>query len=252
MAAPAASDRISRITVGPNAEGSNTAGYFSAYKGVVVDEFAFFNHSLSPEQITWLGTRLPAMPPLDATNIVRTVSSGGAWSGGLAAWTVKDTTRTTVYPSCEDVDVEAEVELANGVMVTNDTYVTPKRLVLAAAAASPLPVSATLAAEDGSRFAPQSLEVGDGVVFTVSIGDVLVGRASLGDIVFGTDAKIVFDVTDCTERVTRIPVGNITLPDGEDDVVAHFGTTGRSVTLDGGAFTVSYSNGEIHIYDKIT
>ena len=218
---------------------------------VFVDEVAMFNHSLSPEQIQWLANNVPCLPPIDATNLVRTVSADCAWAGGRASWTVRDTTRTTIYPSCEDVDVEAEAALANGVTITNDTYVTPKRLVLSAAAASPLPVTATLAADDGSRFAPQSLEVGDGVVLTVSVGDVLAERASLGDVVFGTDAKIVFDVTDCTERVTRIPVGNITLPDGEDDVTAHFGMTGRSATLNGGAFIVSYSTGELQLrYQK--
>ena len=259
-AAIAASAKISRITVGPWAEGSNISdAFYSAYKGVVVDEFAFFNHSLSPEQITWLGSRLPAMPPLDATNLVRTVSASGAWAGGLASWTVREwddvgeawvnTTRTTIYPALEDTDVEVAVALADGVELTNDTFVTPKKLSLRSDGV-PAVVGATLKTTVDSRFAPQSLDVDEGVVLTASVGDVLAGRASLGDIAFGADAKIVFDVTDCTERITRIPVGNITLPDGEDDVSAHFGTTGRSATLNGGVFVVSHSSGEVQLRFK--
>ena len=105
------------------------------------------------------------MPPLDATNLVRTVSANGAWAGGVALWGVNewdgsawtDTTRTTIYPTLEDTEVDVAVTLADGVELTNDTFVTPKKLALSAATSAALPLSATLKAAADSRFAPQAL-----------------------------------------------------------------------------------------------
>lgn len=243
-AAIAASAKISRITVGPWAEGSNIAdAFYSAYKGVVVDEFAFFNHSLSPEQITWLGSRLPTMPPLDATNLVRTVSADCSWAGGLASWGVREwdgsawtaTARATIWPSCEDVDVETTVSFTGNVTITNDTFVTCKSLLFSntSGAAS---VAPTLVCAEGSRFAPQSLEVGGGVALNASVafGNPLsVG----GTLTFGENAKIVFDKTalagsdNAMGWKTIMTFGGISLPAGESDVLSHFGISGGKYGL---------------------
>ena len=241
---PAATDKIARISVGPWAEGSNiNEGYYTSYKAVRVDEFAFFNHSLSPDQIKWLGERLPAMPPMDATNLVRTVSADCSWAGGLASWGVREwdgsawtaTARTTIWPSCEDVDVETTVSFTGNVTITNDTFVTCKSLLFSntSGAAS---VAPTLVCAEGSRFAPQSLKVDDGVVINASVefGNPLsVG----GTLTFGENAKIVFDQTalagsdNAMGWKTIMTFGGISLPAGESDVLSHFGISGGKYGL---------------------
>ena len=241
---PAATDRIARISVGPWAEGSNIGdGYYTLYKSVQVDEFAFFNHSLSPDQIKWLGTRLPEMPPLDATNLVRTVSSDCSWAGGLASWGVREwdgsawtaTARTAVWPSCEDVDVEATVSFTGDTTIVNDTFVTCKSLLFsnASGAAS---VSPKLVCAEGSRFAPQSLEVGEGVALNASVAfdnPLSVG----GTLTFGENAKIVFDQAALagSESVRGwkavMTFADVALPAGETDVLSHFGVSGGKYAL---------------------
>ena len=203
---------------------------------VFVDEVAMFNHSLSPEQIQWLTNNVPCLPPLDATNLVRTVSANGAWAGGLASWTVRewddaneawtDTTRTTIYPTLEDSEVEVAVTLADGVELTNDTFVTPKKLVLASSAAAG---TAALHSAADSRFAPQALEIGEGLQLTVPLYAVNVG----GALTFGTDSKIILDVSTYYDGGTTnaLTVGSFVLPAGESDVLAHFATTNPLYTL---------------------
>ena len=138
-AGTSASDAVNMLMLGPKVPGTNVKNdFYNEGEQVYLDELAFFNHSLSPAQISWLAANPPALPMLDATNLVRTVSANGAWAGGLASWTVRewddaneawaDTTRTTIYPALEDTEVEVAVTLANGVELTNDTFVTPKRL----------------------------------------------------------------------------------------------------------------------------
>ena len=214
-----------------------TAGMVNS--GVFVDEVALYNYSLSPEQIQWLTNNVPCLPPLDATNLVRTVSANGAWAGGLASWTVREwddaneawtsTTRTTIYPALEDTEAEVAVTLADGVELTNDTFVTPKKLVLAAATSAALPVSATLKATEGSRFAPEALEVGEGLQLTVPLYAVNVG----GTLTLGAGSKIIFDVSHYYEGGTTnaLTVGSFALPAGESDVLAHFATTDPLYTL---------------------
>ena len=241
---PAATDKIARISVGPWAEGSNIDdGYYTLYKAVRVDEFAFFNHSLSPDQIKWLGERLPAMPPMDATNLVRTVSADCAWAGAGASWTQQEwdgeawaaTARTTIWPSCEDVDVVTAVSFTGNATITNDTFVTCKRLAFSNASGAES-VSPTLVCVEGSRFAPQSLEVGDGVVLNASaqFGNPLsVG----GTLTIGENAKIVFDQTalagsdNAMGWKTIMTFGGISLPAGESDVLSHFGISGGKYGL---------------------
>lgn len=205
---------------------------------VYIDEVAIFNHSLSPEQIQWLTNNVPCLPPLDATNLVRAVSANGAWAGGIASWTVREwddaneawanTTRTTIYPALEDTEVEVTLTLADGVELTNDTFVTPKRLVLVAATES---AAATLKSTVDSRFAPQALEICDGLQLTVPLYAVNVG----GTLTFGTDSKIVFDVSNFYDGGTTnaLSVGAFALPAGETsaDVLSHFGVTDNRYTI---------------------
>ena len=203
---------------------------------VFVDEVAMFNHSLSPAQIQWLTNNVPCLPPLDATNIVRTVSANGVWAGGRASWGVKewdgsawtDTTRTTIYPALEDTEVEVSVTLADGVELTNDTFITPKRLALSAATSAALPVSATLKTTADSRFAPEALDIGDGLQITVPLYAVSVG----GTLTLGTDSKIVLDVSnyDGINDIALVTDG-ITLPAGETDALVHFGVTDNRFAL---------------------
>ena len=198
---------------------------------VFVDEVALYNYSLSPEQIAWLTNNVPCLPPLDATNLVRTVTTSGAWAGGLASWGVRewdddgeawtDTTRTTIYPTLEDTEVEVAVAFADGVVITNDTFVTPQKLSLTAATSAALPVSATLKCAEDSRFAPEALEIGDGLQLTVPLYDAKVG----GTLTFGADAKIVFDVSNYDGGDVALVTDGIALPAGESDALAHFGVT---------------------------
>ena len=217
--------------------------------GVFVDELAFFNHSLSTSQIAWLGTHIPCLPPLDATNLVRTVSESGAWAGGLASWTVRDwdevgeawtnTTRTTIYPALEDTEAEVAVALADGVELTNDTFVTPKKLVMTAVGASPS--AATLKAAEGSRFAPEALEIGEGLQLTVPLYAASVG----GTLTLGTGSKITFDVSNYDGiGDVALTAGGIALPAGESDALAHFGVTDNR-------FVVSLSADGKTVYAKL-
>ena len=216
--------------------------------GVFVDELAFFNHSLSTSQIAWLGTHIPCLPPLDATNLVRTVSANGAWAGGLASWTAREwdevgeawtnTTRTTIYPALEDTEAEVAVALADGVELTNDTFVTPKKLAIRGSGT--LAASATLKPAADSRFAPQALEIGEGLQLTVPLHAVNVG----GTLTFGTNAKIVFDVSDYDGDETALVIGGIVLPSGESDALAHFGVTDNR-------FAVSLSADGKTVYAKL-
>ena len=113
--------------------------------------------------------------------------------------------------------------------VTNDTFVTPKKLALSAATSAALPLSATLKAAADSRFAPQALEIGDGLQLTVPLYAVNVG----GALTFGTDSKIILDVSNYYDGGTTnaLTVGSFVLPAGESDVLAHFATTNPLYTL---------------------
>ena len=235
-----ASEALKSFMIGElsfTATGDNRENGYEA--NVFLDEVAIFNHSLSPSQIAWLGTHVPCLPPLDATNLVRTVSASGAWAGGLASWTVREwdevgetwtnTTRTTIYPTLEDTEVEVAVTLADGVELTNDTFVTPKKLAFAVAASATLPVAATLKAAADSRFAPQSLEIGNGLQLTVPLYAV---NAS-GTLTLGTGSKIVFDVSNYDGGDAALVTDGIALPTGETDadILSHFAVTDARFAL---------------------
>ena len=240
--ATSAADAVNMLMLGPKVPGTNVNNnYYNTGAEVYLDELAFFNYSISPTQVSWLAANPPALPPLDATNLVRTVAANGAWAGGLASWGVREwdaenetwaaTTRTTIWPALEDTEVEAAVALADGVELTNDTFVTPKRLALTAATGAALPTSATLKSGEGSMLAPESLEIGDGLQLTVPLYAVKVG----GTLTLGAGAKIVFDTANynvggTTEALTA---GAFVLPAGETaaDVLSHFGVNDNRFTL---------------------
>jgi len=239
---PTSADVLKSLTFGPVVFANDGSGRHPGNtSGVYLDEIAVFNHSFSPAQIRWLAGNVPCLPPLDATNLVRTVSADGAWAGGRASWGARewnaeggawaDTARTTIWPALEDTEVEAEVAFADGVTVTNDTFVTPRRLALAAAAGVSLPVSAVLKSAEGSRFAPQALEIGGGLRLSVPLYAVNVG----GTLSFGAGAKIVFDTANYNDGGTTeaLTAGVFALPEGETaaDVLSHFGVNDSRFTL---------------------
>ena len=244
-----ASEALKSFMIGTLSITETGANRESGYEAnVFLDEVAIFNHSLSASQIAWLGTHIPCLPPLDATNLVRTVSANGAWAGGLASWTVREwdevgeawtnTTRTTIYPTLEDTEVEVAVTLADGVELTNDTFVTPKKLVLTAGGASPS--AATIKAAADSRFAPQALEIGEGLQLTVPLYDVKVG----GTLTLGAGSKITFDVSNYDGGDVALVTDGIALPAGESDVLAHFGVTDSR-------FVLSLSNDGKTVYARL-
>ena len=239
FSSPSATEALKSFTVGGqvfDAKGATRTTSGSA--NTFIDEVAIFNYSVSPAQVQWLANNVPCLPPFDTTNLVRTVSANGAWAGGLASWTVREwddanetwanTTRTTIYPALEDTEVEVAVSLADGVEFTNDTFVTPKRLALTAATSAALPVSATLKATADSRFAPEALEIGEGLQLTVPLYAVNVA----GTLTLGAGSKITFDVSnyDGIGDVALV-AGGIALPEGETDALAHFAVTDNRFEL---------------------
>ena len=244
-----ASEALKSFMIGELSFSETGANRDNGYEAnVFLDEVAIFNHSLSPNQIAWLANNIPCLPPLDATNLVRTVTTSGAWAGGLASWTVREwdevgeawtnTTRTTIYPTLEDTEVEVAVTLADGVELTNDTFVTPKKLVMTAVGASPS--AATLKPAADSRFAPQALEIGEGLQLTVPLYDVKVG----GTLTLGAGSKITFDVSNYDGGDVALVTDGIALPAGESDALAHFAVTDNR-------FAVSLSTDGKTVYAKL-
>lgn len=251
------SQRIEKITAGPcvfvpdkDGEGK-TERYHVPDPGaqVVFDELAFFNYSISPEEIAWLGSNIPKLPPLSATNLARTVSADCSWAGGLASWNVldgtgADTGRLSIYPSCEDTEVEVAVSIAADATIVNDTFVTPAKLKFTNGTGG-ASASATLAAGANSMFEPENLEVGDGVTLKVKPGDVSVA----GELKFGVDAKIVFDMKGAGEdekTVKGLSAASFALPAGDNDLLSHFGARGSytvSLSEDGKTVNLNRTNG---------
>lgn len=243
FSSPSAAEALKSFAVGSNvilASGSRNAGGVS---NTFIDEVAIFNHSLSANQIAWLANNIPCLPPLDATNLVRTVTTSGAWAGGLASWGVRewdddggawtDTTRTTIYPTLEDTEVEVAVAFAADATLSNDTFVTPKRLSVSG--------TGLLVCDEGSLFAPETLVLADGAQLTVSVAAAVDGRFAPKSITFGTGARIVFDITGLETRSVTVPLASstMTLPDGESDVIAHFAVKGRPAPAVGGVGEIS-------------
>jgi hypothetical protein len=141
---------------------------------------------------------------------------------------VKDTTRTTIYPALEDAEAEVAVTLADGVTLDNDTFVTPKHLILAAKGSSG---TAVLTAAEGSLFAPRALKIGNGLQLTVPLYAVNVE----GALTLGTSSKIVFDVSNFNDDGTTnaLAVGSFVLPAGETDadILSHFDVNDNRFTL---------------------
>lgn len=239
---PAATEALKILAVGAGGldENDNNSRP-NGNPNVYLDEVAVFNNSLSPKQIKWLAANIPSIPPLDATNLVRTVSEDGACAGGLASWGVRewsgtewaDTTRTTIYPSCEDTEVEAVVTFAADATLSNDTFVTPKRLSVSGIG--------SLACEAASLFAPESLVLADSAQLTVPVAAALDGHFAPKHITFGNDAKIVFDITGLESRSVTVPfaASAMALPVGESDVIAHFAVKGRPSPAIGGVGKIS-------------
>ena len=237
VSSPSAAEALKSFTVGGQVFAANgSTRTTSGSANTFIDEVAIFNHSVSPEQVQWLANNVPCLPPFDATNLVRTVSANGSWAGGLASWTVREwddaneawasTTRTTIYPALEDTEVEVAMTLADGVELTNDTFVTPKKLVMTADGASPS--TAILKATADSRFAPEALEIGEGLQLTVPLYAVNVG----GTLTFGADAKITFDVSNYDGiGEVALTAGGIALPEGETDALTHFAVTDNRFEL---------------------
>jgi hypothetical protein len=189
------------------------------------DEVALFNHSFSPEQIQWLANNVPCLPTLDATNLVRTVSENASWSGDLASWGVREwnaeneawttTDRTSLYPALEDTEVDVEVTLADGVTLTNDTFVTPKSLLFKSETGAP--VAATLVSEDDSMFDPATFELGEGVNLSVAAGAIAM---KTGVIKFNEGSSIKVDCDGIDNEWTEVlSAKNFTLPEGAGTIL---------------------------------
>ena len=243
LSSPNGADALKSFTIGPRVFDENGGQRNQGTTDGYLDEIAIFNHAISMDSIAWLRTHIPMLPPLDATNIVRTVSADCSWAGGFASWGVKewngeawaDTTRTMIYPALEDTEVETAVAFASGATITNDTFVTPKRLSLSNASGG-ASVAPTLVCAEGSLFAPESMEIGDGVTLNVSapFGDPV----SAGTLTFGEGAKIVFDSEallasdpDEKEWKTVMTFGSVVLPSGEANVLSHFGVSNGKYAL---------------------
>ena len=192
---------------------------------------------------------IPKLPPLSATNLARTVSADCSWAGGLASWNVldgtgADTGRFSIYPSVEDTETEVAVSIASAATIVNDTFVTPAKLKFTNGTGG-ASATATLAAGANSMFAPENLEVGDGVTLTVKPGDVSVA----GELKFGEDAKIIFDMKGAGEdekTVKGLSALSFALPAGDSDLLSHFGARGSysvSLSEDGKTVNINRVNG---------
>lgn len=222
------SDTVKRITVGPGSYyyENNTLVRRSNYHltNTSVDEFAFFNYSISPDEIAWLGQNIPRLPPLAATNLARTVSADCSWAGGLASWSVLDgagagTGRSSIYPSCEDTEVEVAVSIAADATIVNDTFVTPSKLKFTNGTGGASAVATLLSGAD-SMFAPETMEVGEGVTLKVSPAAVSVAQT----LTFAQGSKIVFDMSNAgdAKSVKGLSFGSLSLPSGDDDALSYF------------------------------
>ena len=245
-------DSVKRITAGPASyyfENGNLVIRRTAHSyNTSVDELAFFNYSISPEEIAWLGSNIPRLPPLSATNLARTVSADCSWAGGLASWNVldgtgADTGRFSIYPSCEDTEVEVAVSIAATATITNDTFVTPAKLKFTNGTGG-ASAAATISSLANTMFAPENLEIGDGVTLKVKPGDVSVADT----LTFGEGAMIVFDMTGAGEEkvVKGLSFGSCSLPTGDSDILSHFGARGSysvSLSEDGKTVNINRVNG---------
>ena len=246
LANATSADVLKSLTFGPcvfNKTGGKRSQGES--QNVYLDEIAVFNHSLSSSQIRWLSRNVPTLPPLDSTNLVRMITAGGAWAGGRAAWGVREwdsenrrwltTMRTTIYPSLEDTEVEAEVTLADGVVVTNDTFVTPKRLLLVAST-TPVAQPATIVCPDGSMFDPAVLELGEGMKLSVAAGAI---RMETGTIKFDEGSCVVVDCGGIGDKWTEVLSANSFTLSGQSENILDY------VIADKGGYMLKIEGGRV-------
>ena len=234
LANPTAADVLKSFAVGPtDLSGANNG---RSPQNVFVDEPAIFNHSLSDGQIAWLAGHIPEVTPLDTTNLVRTVSGNATWAkDGGASWTVRqwdeaggiweDSQVTLCYPTMEDCDVESAVSFAGDATLTVDTLVAGKKISFLNGGETA--VSPALKFAEGARFEPSVMEVGAGVELGIPLYREMPGKIS-----FAGNSKIVFDVSNYDCRKNALSFGEVELPEGESDVMAHFGVSDNRFAIE--------------------
>lgn len=191
-----------------NEDGKMRTGWLNAG----LDEVALFNFSATADEIAWLKTNKPKLPPLAATTLARMVSGDCAWDGFAANWTVDATTRKLVWPAGEDEELTATVTAEGDANLTVDTVV-GAQLVLEGASGT----AVNLALAKDCIFAPASMAIAAGLNVTLPVATKVAGTLT-----FGTDSKIKFDVsTLLAGDETVLTVGEFALPEGEEDVLAH-------------------------------
>ena len=235
LANPTAADVFKSFAVGTTDIYSGKNNGISP-QNVFVDEPAIFNHSLSDGQIAWLAGHIPEVTPLDTTNLVRTVSGNATWAkDGGASWTVRqwdeaggiweDSQVTLCYPTMEDCDVESAVSFAGDATLTVDTLVAGKKISFLNG--SETAVSPALKFAEGARFEPSAMSVGSGVELKMQLYTSICGTLS-----FAGNSKIVFDVSNYDGRMAALSFDAVELPEGESDVMAHFGVSDDKFTLE--------------------
>ena len=235
LANPTAADVFKSFAVGTTDLSSGKNNGISP-QNVFVDEPAIFNHSLSDRQIAWLAGHIPEVTPLDTTNLVRTVSGNATWAkDGGASWTVRqwdeaggtweNSQVTLCYPTMEDCDVESSVSFTGDATLTVDTLVTGKKVSFLNGGETA--VAPALKFAEGARFEPLAMSVGNGVELRMHLYGAVNGTLS-----FAGNSKIVFDVSNYDGRMAALSFDAVELPEGESDVLAHFGVSDDKFTLE--------------------
>ena len=235
LANPTAADVFKSFAVGTTDIYSGKNNGISP-QNVFVDEPAIFNHSLSDGQIAWLAGHIPEVTPLDTTNLVRTVSGNATWAkDGGASWTVRqwdeaggvweNSQVTLCYPTMEDCDVESSVSFTGDATLTVDTLVAGKKVSFLNGGETA--VAPALKFAEGARFEPSAMSVGSGVELRMHLYGAVNGTLS-----FAGNSKIVFDVSNYDGRMAALSFDAVELPEGESDVLAHFGVSDDKFTLE--------------------
>jgi autotransporter-associated beta strand protein len=244
LSEPTAADTFKSLTLGHVCFGNdgsprNNNNAFNS-NGIYMDEIAVYNHSLSLAQIQFLTNNIPVVTPLDTTNFVRTIAADTSWNAGGAPWNVRRWNDTSAawemsdevlfWPTLEDDDVEATLAFSASATLTNDTVVTPKKLLFRAAAGEGVALAPVLVCTDTAHFAPQTLDVGDGLQLTVPLY-----LPFDGTLVLGTGSKILFDPSNYYRGGTTVAFTprEITCPAGTaaSDLLSFFGVTDERFTL---------------------
>ena len=101
----------------------------------------------------------------------------------------------------------------------NDTFVTPSKLKFTNGTGGASAVATLLSGAD-SMFAPETMEVGEGVTLKVSPAAVSVAQT----LTFAQGSKIVFDMSNAgdAKSVKGLSFGSLSLPSGDDDALSYF------------------------------